>query len=58
MFPCSDVPPLKISAYGGGAEGLSDRFVSSFLWLNKLGLTALYNYQVRIDQFQFKPTFV
>ena len=25
------------SAYGGGAHGLSDRYVGSFLWLDKLG---------------------
>jgi hypothetical protein len=37
----------SFSAYGGGALGLSDRFASGFLWLNKLGLTAQKNYQVR-----------
>ena len=28
------------SAYGGGACGLSDRFVDGFVWLDKLGMTA------------------
>ena len=34
------------SAYGGGAFGLSDRYVAGFLWLDKLGLAALHNYQI------------
>ena len=40
------------SAYGGGAPGLSDRYVAGFTWLDKLGLMASLNknYQVIIRQ--------
>ena len=38
------------SAYGGGAKGISDRYVAAFLWLDKLGIAAYYNYQVVIRQ--------
>ena len=37
------------SAYGGGAFGLSDRYVAGFLWLDKLGLAALHNYQIGME---------
>ncbi|BFZ23699.1 hypothetical protein BsWGS_26738 [Bradybaena similaris] len=30
------------SCFGGGAPGLSDAYISGFLWLNKLGLSAQY----------------
>jgi len=38
------------SAYGGGAHGLSNRFVAGYNWLDKLGMTARYGYQVVIRQ--------
>ena len=38
------------SAYGGGAHGLSDRYVATFLWLDKLGQAAVHGYQVVIRQ--------
>ena len=30
------------SAYGGGAHGLSDRYVGGYLWLDKLGKAFLF----------------
>ncbi len=38
------------SAYGGGAKGLSDRYVAGFLWLHKLGAAALGHHKVVIRQ--------
>ncbi|XP_048746309.2 heparanase-like [Ostrea edulis] len=38
------------SAYGGGAEGLSDAFVAAFMWLDKLGVSAKNNVDVVMRQ--------
>lgn len=38
------------SAYGGGATGLSDTFVSGFMWLDKLGLGARLGLDVVMRQ--------
>lgn len=46
-------PAETSSAYGGGAPNLSDRFVASFLWLDKLGYSAKSNVQVVIRQTLF-----
>lgn len=38
------------TAYGGGTVGLSDRYVAGFMWLDKLGLSALMGMEVVIRQ--------
>jgi len=38
------------SAYGGGAHGLSNRFVAGYNWLDKLGMSATFGHQVLIRQ--------
>lgn len=38
------------SAFGGGSPLLSNRFLSGFMWLDKLGMAAAYNVSVVIRQ--------
>nr|XP_022337561.1 heparanase-like [Crassostrea virginica] len=38
------------SAYGGGANGLSDAYVAAFMWLDKLGMAAKNNVGVVLRQ--------
>ncbi|XP_033119438.1 heparanase-like [Anneissia japonica] len=38
------------SAYGSGADGLSNAYVSGFMWLDKLGVAAFYGIDVVIRQ--------
>jgi heparanase 1 len=42
------------SAYGGGALHLSNRYVATFIWLDKLGVAAQYGLDVVIRQTIFQ----
>ncbi|XP_022802636.1 heparanase-like [Stylophora pistillata] len=42
------------SVSGGGAAGISGRFVAGFLWLNKLGMAAQHGYEVVLRQTMFQ----
>lgn len=45
------------SAYNGGAAGMSDRFLATFLWLDKLGLGAKLGIDVVIRQTIFHDNY-
>ncbi|XP_078668078.1 heparanase-like isoform X2 [Branchiostoma floridae x Branchiostoma belcheri] len=45
------------SAWGGGAPGLSDSFVSGFMWLDKLGLAARLSLDVVMRQSLFEANY-
>ncbi|XP_046571543.1 heparanase-like [Haliotis rubra] len=45
------------SAFGGGAEGLSDAYVAGFMWLDKLGLSALYGVKGVFRQSFYKGSY-
>lgn len=45
------------SSYGGGAPGLSDRFVSSLLWTDKLGVAAREGISVVMRQSIYAGTY-
>lgn len=42
------------SAYGGGAPNLSNAFIGSFIWVDKLGLSAKMGIKVVVRQSIFK----
>ncbi|XP_050301620.1 heparanase-like [Anthonomus grandis grandis] len=45
------------SAYNGGAKGMSDKFIATFLWLDKLGLGAKLGLDVIIRQTIFHDNY-
>lgn len=42
------------SAYGGGAPGYSNRYIGTFIWLDKLGLAAKHGIKIVVRQSIFK----
>ena len=42
------------AAYGGGAPGLNNRYIGTFIWLDKLGLAAKKGIKIVIRQSIFK----
>lgn len=41
-------------AYGGGAPGYSNRYIGTFIWLDKLGIAAKMGLDVVVRQTLFK----
>ena len=62
-FAANAVPPVPLritetsNAFGGGAKGLSDRYVAGFLWLDKLGLCALGKVTAVVRQAYFRGSY-